>query len=157
MKILCCDNYEICSSNFCVFFASFAQFHLFCNSSDVKASSKNVWTWRKAPCTYWHISLKRDRNFSLHSFLSFCFSFAFRIVIFIRNTLFYILSTYWRISLKVDQNFSLHLFLSFCFSFAFRIVIFIRNTCCNVLFGLVLFHKPLNTIRIKYNFGDCER
>ena len=147
MKILSCDNYEICISNFCVFLACFAQFLFFSNSSDVKASCKNVWTWRQAPCTYCQISLKRDPNFSLHSFLSFCLSFSFRIVISIRNCLFYIIYTYCQMSLKVDLNFSLHSFLSSNYIFAFRIVIFIRNTC--LMFFLGYFESI--TLKIKYS------
>ena len=80
-------------------------------------------------------------------FLSFCLSFSFRIVISIRNCLFYIIYTYCQISLKVDLNFSLHSFLSSNYIFAFRIVIFIRNTC--LMFFLGYFESI--TLKIKYS------
>ena len=149
MKILCCDNYEISISNFCVFLACFAQYLFFFQQFGRKGKLQNVWTWRQWPCTYCQISLKMDPNFSLHSFLSFCLSFSFSIVISIRNGLFYIIYTYCQMSLKVDLNFSLHSFLSSNYIFAFRFVIFIRNTC--LMFFLGYFQSI--TLKIKYSWN----
>ena len=110
-------------------------------------SFSTVRTSRQAPCSYCQISLKMDPNFSLHSFLSFCLSFTFRIVISIRNRLFHIIFTYCKISLNRDPNFSLHSFLSSNYTFAFRIVISIRNTC--LMFFLDYFESI--TLEIKYS------